>query len=60
MAWHDFRTDAIYNPAGTGKSDRSEARCWNTFSVLLGGAGGLLLAGLLAFGASLALRSRGG
>lgn len=31
VAWHDFRTDAIYNPAGTGKTDRSEQTCWDVF-----------------------------
>lgn len=31
VAWHDFRTDGIYNPAGTGKSDRSESTCWDIF-----------------------------
>jgi hypothetical protein len=31
VAWYDFRTDAIYNPAGTGKADRSEETCWDVF-----------------------------
>lgn len=31
VAWYDFRTDALYNPAGTGKADRSEETCWDVF-----------------------------
>ncbi len=33
IAWYDFRTDALYNPAGTGKADRSEETCWDVFST---------------------------
>ncbi len=33
IAWYDFRTDALYNPAGTGKADRSEETCWDVFSA---------------------------
>jgi hypothetical protein len=33
VAWYDFRTDALYNPAGTGKADRSEETCWDVFST---------------------------
>ena len=31
VAWYDFRTDALYNPAGSGKADRSEETCWDVF-----------------------------
>ncbi|HEV2766232.1 MAG TPA: sialidase family protein [Acidimicrobiales bacterium] len=31
VAWYDFRTDAVYNPVGTGKTDRSEETCWDVF-----------------------------
>ncbi|MGH9182531.1 MAG: sialidase family protein [Acidimicrobiales bacterium] len=31
LAWHDFRTDALYNPEGTGRTDRSEVTCWDVF-----------------------------
>ncbi len=33
IAWYDFRTDGLYNPAGTGKADRSEETCWDVFST---------------------------
>ncbi|MDP9005555.1 MAG: glycoside hydrolase [Actinomycetota bacterium] len=33
VAWYDFRTDAIYNPTGTGKADRSKETCWDVFST---------------------------
>ncbi len=33
VAWYDFRTDALYNPVGTGRADRSEETCWDVFST---------------------------
>lgn len=31
VAWYDFRTDALYNPEGTGKTNRSNETCWDVF-----------------------------
>lgn len=40
VAWYDFRTDAIFNPDGTGKSDRSEETCWDVFYTSSDDGGG--------------------
>ena len=31
VAWHDFRTDALFNPAGRGYSDLGGETCWDAF-----------------------------
>lgn len=31
VAWHDFRTDAAFNPEGRGYSDGSGETCWDVF-----------------------------
>ncbi len=31
VAWYDFRTDALFNPTGTGKTDRSNETCWDVY-----------------------------
>lgn len=33
VAWHDFRTDALYNPGGNGRTTRRDETCWDVFAT---------------------------